>query len=609
MGKIVQNPSELKKLAPEDLNDQASLIREFLIESLSHTGGHIGSNLGVVELTLALHYFFNSPEDKIIFDVGHQCYVHKILTGRADKFDTLRQYQGLSGFIKACESEHDVWEAGHSSTSISAAAGYAFKRDLNDEKNHVIAVIGDGSLTNGMAIEALNHIVELNQNVIIIVNDNEMSISSNVGFIDHILKDLQVSTEYKNTKRRIHRILNKIPFGVSIAKLLSNIKRKVKLSISSTQNFFNIMGYNYIGPIDGHDINDLLDTFAEAIKIDGPKILHVKTEKGRGYKPASENKWHGVGPFDVKSGEPKKTKDGLSYSALVANHLANEMEIDENIVVITPAMIGGSELELINSKFPKRITDTGIAEEHALTFAAALAVANVKPFVAIYSTFLQRSYDQVFHDIARINANVVIGIDRAGLVGEDGETHQGIYDISFLSHMPNMTIVQGKNGEETCQLLDYAFKEHQGPIAIRYPRGGNFSREILSKNLTPILDQHWVVEKSATQNYIITYGELVDECLRVFANEDIGVINARFIKPLDLSNIMMDNHYIVIEEHTSIGSLYSLITNELKHHHIDAINLNSEFVEHGSVNILREIYNLQGKNLYKKVVEIFNGKN
>ncbi len=608
MSKIIQDTKELKQLNVKELDEQASLIREFLIESLSKTGGHIGSNLGVVELSLALHYFFNSPEDKLIFDVGHQCYVHKILTNRLDDFDTLRQYKGLSGFIKSNESIHDVWEAGHSSTSISAASGFAYARDLNGDNNHVVAIIGDGSLTNGMAIEALNNIVELNQNVIIIVNDNEMSISSNIGFIDNILKDLQVSTEYKNTKRRVHKVLDIIPLGNSVARLISKVKRKVKISISSTQNFFNLMGFNYIGPIDGHDINDLLKCFEEATKIPGPKILHVKTIKGKGYAPASDNKWHGVSPFDIKTGEPKSKKSGISYSALVANHVSKMMEKDKDIVVITPAMLGGSELDMITSKFPNRITDTGIAEEHALTFAASLAVADKKPFVAIYSTFLQRSYDQVFHDIARINANVVIGVDRAGLVGEDGETHQGIYDISFLSHMPNMTIVQGKDDIETRQLLNFAFNTHSGPIAVRYPRGGSFDIDTLDNEVEPINDYNWIIERQSTKNFIITYGELVGVCLDLFKNQDIGIINARIISPVDLSILNSDFNYIVVEEHTKLGGLYSLIKTQTNINHISCINLNQEFIEHGNVAILRDNYNLSGDKLVKKVDEILNGK-
>lgn len=609
MNKMVDSIESLKSLNKNELDYQATQIREFLVDNLSKTGGHIGSNLGVVELTMALHYFFDSPNDKIIFDVGHQCYVHKILTGRGKDFSTLRQYKGMSGFIKHNESIHDVWEAGHSSTSLSAAAGFCMARDLNDEKNHVIAVIGDGSLTNGMALEALNHIVELNQNVIIIVNDNEMSISSNIGFIDNILKDMQVSTEYKNTKRKIHKVLKYVPFGKTITRGISKFKHKVKISISSTQSFFNIMGYNYIGPIDGHDFKDLFSSLEEAVKIDGPKVLHVKTQKGRGYQPAVDNKWHGISPFDKATGQPLKKKEGLSYSALVASHVSNLMERDDDIVVITPAMIGGSELDLIKSKHPNRITDTGIAEEHALTFASALAVSNKKPFVAIYSTFLQRSYDQVFHDIARIKANVVIGIDRAGLVGEDGETHQGIYDIAFLSHMPNMTIVQGYNDLETLSLLDYCFNTHTGAIAIRYPRGGNFSVDTLQKDYEIISDKKWTCLKEGTSKYIIAYGEIINTCLDLFKDSDIGIINARFINHIDFDILDNECEYIVIEEHTKYGSLHALLSQDVCDISFGAINLNNDFVEHGDVISLRNEYNLNGDNLVKKVGDFFESKN
>ncbi len=606
MVNLVNSPEELKKMSPKELEQQAALIREFLISSISKTGGHIGSNLGVVELTMALHFCFDSPADKIIFDVGHQSYVHKILTGRADKFDTLRQYEGLSGFIKHNESEHDVWEAGHSSTSLSAAAGYAYARDLNGVDNHVIAVIGDGSLTNGMALEALNHIVELNLNMLIIVNDNEMSISPNIGFVDNILKDLRVSTEYRNTKRRVHKFLSAIPFGEKLADVISRAKHRVKISISSTQNFFNIMGYNYIGPVNGHSFDDLISSIEESKKHDGPKIIHVKTQKGRGYTLAEQNNWHGIGPFDPETGELLNKKSGLSYSGLVASHVANLMDDNLDITVITPAMLGGSELSLIQSRYPNRITDTGIAEEHALTFAASLTLANRVPFVAIYSTFLQRAYDQVFHDIARINAHVVIGVDRAGLVGEDGETHQGIYDIAFLSHMPNMTIVQGKDDKETLSLLNYAFNTHDGPIAVRYPRGGAFKYET-NQELEMITSDSWIVEKEASEYYVITYGELVNECLTTLADLDIGVINARFIKPIDLELITLDKKYIVIEEHVNTGSLLSLI--KLNVSFVDAIgiNLNDEFVQHGDVKTLRSKYNLCGENLHKRVCEVING--
>ncbi len=608
MQKMIGNIAELKELSVEELSNEAKVIREFLINSVAKTGGHIGSNLGVVELTLALHYYYNSPKDKLIFDVGHQCYTHKILTGRADRFDTLRQHDGLSGFIKREESIHDVWEAGHSSTSISAAAGFAYANRQNNNHDHVIAIVGDGSLTNGMALEALNHIVEENLNVLIIINDNEMSISPNVGFIDNILKDLQISTDYKITKKKVHGILGHTTLGNKLANQISKLKHLLKVKISANQNFFNLMGYYYFGPIDGHDISQILKMLKKMENIQGPKILHVKTNKGQGYEPAIINNWHGVGPFDVKTGKILKEKQGYTYSAIVANYVEKLMRKDKDIIVITPAMLGGSELDKMKANYPNRVTDVGIAEEHALTFAGSLAVANKKPFVAIYSTFLQRAYDQVFHDICRIKANVVIGIDRAGLVGDDGETHQGIYDISFLSHMPNMTVVMGCNEEETISLLDYCFNVHQGPIAIRYPRGGCGNQEMIDNPTLNITNLNWVIKKQATKNYIITYGTLVDECLKVFENTVIGIINARVIHPIDHKMLqeLKGYNFVVIEEHAKFGNLYSLITDDYPTYKVSELNLGNNFIKQGNVEIIKTNYNLKGDNLKKAVESLLN---
>ncbi len=590
----IKGPEDIKKLSTEELVLLSKDIREFLIESTSQTGGHLGSNLGIVELTTALHYVFNSPKDKLIFDVGHQGYVHKILTGRANQFATLRQYQGLSGFLKLNESEHDVWEAGHSSTSISAACGYAYARDMEKANNHVVAVIGDGSLTNGMALEALNHIAELKQNVIIVINDNEMSISSNVGYIANILKDLEYSSHYDDTKQIVQKTLHKSPGGEALARFISKFKRKLKTEINGAKSFFNTMGYKYYGPVDGHDYQEIIKTLTMAKNYLGPVIVHVKTEKGKGYLPAEQNQWHGVSPFDIKTGKPKKIKSGISYSGLVAKTIHQKMQEDQKIAVITPAMLDGSELQKLKQKFPNRVTDVGIAEEHAITFAGALALSGKKPFVSIYSTFLQRSYDQVFHDLVRQNTNVVIGIDRAGLVGDDGETHQGIYDISFLSHMPNITIAMGSTPAEIRGLLTYGFST-EGVSAIRYPRGGSFESMVFEEDEAVIVDTSWPILTEGSKKVVITYGPDVQEYNEIFKdNNEVAVVNARFIKPIDekLLDELSAKELFIVEEHQRLGGLNSLINDYYmmtnQHVKMNVMAINDCFVEQGNVEILKK---------------------
>lgn len=599
----INDPKDLKSLKINELEKVASETRDFLVTSVSETGGHLGSNLGIVELTIAMHYAFDSPTDKIIFDVGHQCYVHKLLTGRASGFSTLRQKDGMSGFVKRAESIHDVWEAGHSSTSISAASGFAYARDLNNETSHVIACIGDGAMTNGMSMEALNHIAHMRQRVIIILNDNEKSIGNNVGFINDIFKNIRYSTDYNKTKRRVRKSLKHVPFGNKIGVGISTTKALIKNHVHASQTFFELLGYEYILVDNGHDFTKLFKAINFAKKHDGPIVIHVKTEKGRGYEFASKNSWHGVPPFNIETGKPKTEKKGISYSKVVANYLVNKIENDKNIVVITPAMGDGSELNEIANKYPKNFTDVGIAEEHALTFSAALALGGKKPFVSIYSTFLQRAYDQVHHDIIRQNANVVIGVDRAGLVGDDGETHQGIYDISMFSPIENIVICQGKDDYETRSLLEYCF-EYEGPIIIRYPRGGAFEP---SNEFANIIDMSWVIERKSKTKYIITYGNYVDELLAATINTDIGIINARFIKPIDdkLLLSIKDKEIYVVEEHVNIGSLSTLINNFYNENNICKIvnkfNLGESYVLQGNVNLLREDYELDAKTISMKV--------
>ena len=597
--------NELKNMNSQELNEFAKEIRSFLIENISKTGGHLGSNLGIVELTMAIHKNFNSPKDKIIFDVGHQCYVHKILTNRSQYFNTLRQENGLSGFIKRKESEHDVWEAGHSSTSLSAACGMALARDLKNSDEEIIAIIGDGSLTNGLSLEALNNLSSLNTKVIIILNDNEMSISNNVGFIDDILKNLQYSKSYNQTKTNVKNILDKLPMGLQIKEGLSKFKNEIKLKVNYSQNFFNMLGFDYLGPVNGHNFGELDRAMEYAKNSKQSVLIHVKTIKGNGYKPAMENNWHGVGKFDINTGKEIKSNK-ISNSQMIANTLEKLMEDNKNIYVITPAMEKGSELTNIKEKYPNRFTDVGIAEEHAITMAAGMALANYVPFVSIYSTFLQRSYDQIFHDIVHHNAHVVIGIDRAGIVGEDGETHQGINDIAFLSHMPNIVIFQGKDQQEQMDLLNYAINEMDSPVAIRYSRGGNNENVVKFNQINPF---KWDILKENNEIYVIGYGDIIKE-LECNNNFKYGLINAKCIKPIDyeLLDQIKDKKIIVVEEHVKFGGLNTMIKDYLEKP-IKTICLPNEFIEQGSRQYLLEKYNLSGTNLINEIERLVKNEN
>ncbi len=607
----IKEPNDIKKMSVEELNILCKDIREFLISSISKTGGHLGSSLGTVELIVAMHYMFDSPKDKFIFDIGHQAYAHKILTGRAKDFDKLRKYKGLSGFLKKEESEHDVWEAGHSSNSISAAVGYAMQRDLDNENNEVICLIGDGSMTNGMSLEALNHLIEVNKKVIILINDNEMSISSNIGFINNMFKSLDLNESYYDTKGVIKNSIDKIDKSQTITKLIRGFKNKLKNEINAPKGFFNSLGFKYYGPVNGHDINSILKAFKVVKSYDGPIVMHVKTIKGKGYLPAEKGMWHGVSKFDIKTGDIK-AKEGYTNSKVVSEYIQYLMSKDDDIVVITPAMISGSELRNIENKFPNRITDVGIAEEHGTSLLAALALANKKPFLSIYSTFLQRSYDQVFQDVVRQNCNVVIGIDRAGIVGEDGETHQGIYDISFLNHMPKVTIMQAKDGYELKGLLKLAF-EIDGPMFLRYSKNSFNTKLDLSNDAKEIEYGKWEVLSSGTDINIISYGEdLIDILEEYRDNPKVGVINARFIKPLDcevLDNIKKTN-IIVLEESAKIGSLGQMIMsyyNDQKESvFLDIMAIEDNFVEQGSVKELKEEQGIDLKSLKKRVEAISN---
>ena len=616
----IENPRFLKKMKKKELQVLASDIREFLIDNISKTGGHLSSNLGVVELTIAIHKVFNSPKDKIIFDVGHQSYIHKILTGRAKDFDTLRKYNGLSGFQKMSESMYDSYEAGHSSTSLSSALGFAIARDLDHKDYNIISVIGDGSIGNGLAYEALNHIGSLDTPLIVILNDNEMSISKNVGAISNLLDRIRSRQGYTKTKIKTKGVLYKIPYiGEKIANGISLIKKSFKKLYIKDGFLFEELGFNYYGPINGHDFTELIRYLEIAKKQTRPVLLHVITEKGKGYPYAEEDLegvWHGVTPFDVSTGEMlKKHDDKISWSEVISNDLIKLAKVNEDLVVITPAMASGAKLNKFKEKYPNRFIDVGIAEEHSIVLANALAIANKRPFVSIYSTFLQRAYDEIQQDVARMNSPVVIGIDRAGIVGEDGETHQGIYDVAYLSHIPNMIITCPKDAKEAFDLLYTGFSS-ESPYAIRYSR----KRIDYTETIPTLLDiGSWEEVKKGLDGVIITYGDLVDKALEISKELykhkiSIGVINARFIKPFDekmFKNILEKNKKIfVYEEVAKIGSLgerlcmYAL-ENGYKPD-ITCFSIKDEFIPQGHYDTILKVLELDVESVSSKIREKFN---
>ena len=599
----ITSPSFIKKLDKEQMQGLAEEIRAFLIEKLSVTGGHIGPNLGVVELTIALHRFFDSPDDKIIWDVGHQAYVHKILTGRAGDFDSLRKYKGLCGFPKMIESEHDVWETGHSSTSLSAAMGMAAARDVKGDSNHVIPVIGDGALTGGMALEALNHIGHNGTDMIVILNDNEMSIAPNVGALHAVLGKLRTAGKYNNAKEELEYILKKIPaIGGKVAAAAERVKDSLKYLLV-TGVFFEELGFTYLGPIDGHDFNDLERNLQYAKKVGGPVLLHVITKKGKGYRPAEDDKigtWHGTGPYKIETGDFVKTvTTAPSWSGMVAETVRNIARQDHRIVAITPAMAVGSKLESFAAEFPNRFFDVGIAEQHAATMAAGMATQGMKPFLVIYSTFLQRAYDQVLHDISRQNLNVFIGIDRAGLVGADGETHQGVFDIAFLRSMPNLVIMMPKDENEGQHMVKTAIDYNEGPIAMRYPRGNGLGVP-MDETLRTIPIGSWEVLREGSDAVILTFGTTIPMALEAAETLSqkgihVKVVNARFIKPLDTQ--MLDKLFaagmpiLTVEEAVLAGGFGSAVLEYANDTAptpipIQRMGIPDHFIEHGSVNEL-----------------------
>ncbi|WP_031309248.1 1-deoxy-D-xylulose-5-phosphate synthase [Brevibacillus laterosporus] len=612
----MKSPDDLKHLTISQLQQLSEEIRRFLIENLSKTGGHLAPNLGVVELTIALHYCFNSPKDKILWDVGHQAYVHKILTGRKDDFPTLRQYKGLCGFPKMAESAHDVWETGHSSTSLSGAMGMASARDLKKENYHVIGVIGDGALTGGMAFEALNHIGHEKKNVIVVLNDNEMSIAPNVGAMHNYLGKLRTDHIYNRAKDEIESLLKAIPaVGGKLAQLAEKVKDSMKYMLVSGI-LFEELGFTYIGPIDGHNLELVIDSLRTAANTRGPVLLHVITKKGKGYLPAEQNamKWHGTDTYKIESGEMiKAVAAAPAYKSVFADTLIKLTQQDDRIVAITPAMPDGSGLLKYASVYPERMFDVGIAEQHACTFAAGLATQGMKPFLAIYSTFLQRAYDQLIHDVARMKLPVVFAVDRAGLVGADGETHQGVYDIAFMRAIPNMVIMAPKDENEMQHMMKTA-AEYDGPISFRYPRGNGLGVK-MDEELKALPIGQMEVVREGKGVAVLSFGHIYDvaeKAINLLQMDGIMpmFVNARFCKPLDeelLLRLAKENMDIVtVEEGCVQGGFGSAVMEfyaEQGYHNmvVEPMGIPDYFVEHGSVKEQRQEISLTAEAIAARV--------
>lgn len=620
----INDPSFIKKMSNQELEELSADIRQFLIEKCAVTGGHIGANLGVVELTIALHRSFDSPKDKLIFDVGHQAYIHKILTGRGEQFDTLRQYRGLSGFPKLSESEHDVWEAGHSSTSLSAAMGMAKARDIMGEDYDIIPIIGDGALTGGMALEALNHIGHDKTDMTIVLNDNEMSIAPNVGAMHNMFGRLRTNQNYNRAKVDIDGFLSKLPGGHKLRDSADRIKDSLKYLVV-TGVFFEELGIKYVGPVDGHNYNDLKEAFETSKRINGPVLVHVITKKGKGYRPAENDKigtWHGLGPYKLETGEQVKgSSTAPAWSQLFSDTVQVFAEKDRSIVAITPAMPVGSKLTRFQAELPDQFFDVGIAEQHAVTMAAGLAANKMKPYVAIYSTFLQRAYDQMLHDVDRQNLHVVFGIDRSGLVGADGETHQGVFDISFLSHMPNMTIMMAKDENEARDMLYSAFYKYKGPIAIRYPRGNGIGVEIES-SFSTIPYGKWETLHKGNDVAVLSFGptlQLVEQAREELLKEGINieVVNARFIKPLDheyLDAIAGRKMPILTVEESMLNGgfgsqVISYYNDTNQSVELKRIGIDDEYIEHGDVELLLNDVGISQANIINEIKQLLKRNN
>lgn len=611
----IKKANDIKKIPKDEMSILADEIREFIINAVGNRGGHLASNLGIVELTMALHLAMDLPKDKIIFDVGHQCYTHKILTGRKDEFEHLREYGGMSGFPKPRENKNDVFSTGHSSTSISAALGMVKANEINKKDGSVVAVIGDGALTGGMAFEALNNASGLKKNLIIILNDNNMSISKNVGGMNTYLTKVRAGAKYNDLKNDIIKKLNKIPYvGPGAIKSIKTTKSSIKQLVIPGM-FFENMGINYLGPVDGSNIPQLVEIIKEAKKLEHAVLIHVMTKKGKGYEKAEKNpsKFHGISPFDIKTGEIKNKNKDKTYTDVFSDTILDLAEKNDNIAAITAAMPDGTGLKTFSKRYPERFFDVGIAEEHAVTFAAGLASQGIKPYVAIYSSFLQRAYDQILHDVCIQDLGVVFAVDRAGLVGEDGETHQGIFDLSFLGSIPNMNIFAPKNIYELEEAIKFSYN-FKHPLAIRYPRGKGFSG--LKEYKTPISFAKSEVIFSEKDIALMAVGSMVEVAYEVrdMLKEkgfNVTLINARFVKPLDeeLLREIGKNHKLLVtlEENVTSGGFGErvcfFVSKLVNPYRVMNISIPNIFVEQGNVNVLKQNLLLDKENVFKRILK------
>lgn len=619
----INSPADVKKLSDEQLKQLAAEIRQLLIEVISHTGGHLAPNLGVVELTLALHKVFNTPQDKLVFDVGHQAYIHKIITGRREQFPTLRQYGGLSGFPKRSESEHDAFGTGHSSTSISAALGMAVARDLQGEDYNVVAIIGDGSMTGGMAFEALNNAGTLHKKMVVVLNDNEMSISKNVGAMSDYLYHLRTGETYNKIKNDIEGWLKNMEFGTDVLKAIRRLKGSVKYLMVPT-SIFEELGFTYLGPVDGHDIHGLIEVLQAAKKIDGPVMVHVLTKKGKGYKPAEEspNKFHGTGPFEIATGK-KITNPAapISYTEVFGKTITELADSDKKIVGLTAAMPDGTGLNIFAQAHPDRFFDVGIAEQHAVTAAAGMAAAGMKPVTAIYSTFMQRAYDSILHDICMQKLHVTMCLDRAGLVGDDGYTHHGVFDYAYLRSIPNMTIMAPKDENELRHMLKTALS-FNGPISVRYPRGSGVGVDItepmheLPIGKAEVLREgkelcFWAIG-SMVQSAVQAADKLKEQGI------DAGVVNMRFAKPLDkellIEHAKRYGKIVTLEEGVLAGGVGSEVleilddAGLLQQCAVLRLGIPDEFVTHGDKKLLFRDLGLDTDAIVQKAAAFVKGE-
>lgn len=606
-------PDDLRKMDYDDLELLTYEIRDFLVEEVSKSGGHLSSNLGVVELSIALHRAFDTPKDKLIWDVGHQTYVHKILTGRAQRFDSLRKFGGMSGFPKMSESKFDIFDTGHSSTSLSLGLGLAVARDLSGEDYNVITVIGDGAMTGGLAFEALNNAGNIDTNMIVVLNDNGMSISPNTGGLSKYLGRLRSSRKYISMKAQIKKNVSRVPLiGEGMVAGMQHARDSIKYAVIDGV-LFEELGFRYFGPVDGHDIKEMCETFELAKEAEGPVLIHVMTQKGRGYSKAENNPnvFHGIGPFDMETGQPLKKSSIPSYSGVFGNKLIQMAEQNEKIVAVSAAMFEGMGLEKFSREYPKRAFDVGIAEGHAVTFSAGLAKAGMKPFVAVYSTFLQRAYDEIMEDVCLQKLPVVFCIDRAGIVGADGETHHGIFDLSYLKHMPNLTVMAPKDGRELEAMMEFA-AEAEGPCAIRYPRGEaeNFGTDsVIEAGRAEVI-------REGKDTEIWAIGAMVKKALDaadILEDKGIsaGVVNMRFLKPFDLSLLRgsADRFKLIftLEDNVVSGGAGEEINNLLSDKDVKVLNIGwpDKFIEHGSCEELYEKYGMDANSIAERIAEKF----